>query len=66
MTKKVIQTVLLIALFATPIVTTTNVFAEYFDTKIQEQDKKINELKNESQNTKTELEKITTNLTQNE
>lgn len=66
MTKKVIQTVLLIALFATPIVTTTTVFAEDFDTKIQEQDKKINELKNESQNTKTDLEKITTNVTQNE
>ncbi|AOA03672.1 MAG: peptidoglycan DD-metalloendopeptidase family protein [Carnobacterium sp.] len=66
MTKKVIQTALLIALFATPIVTTTTVFAEDFDTKIQEQDKKINELKNESQNTKTDLEKITTNVTQNE
>ncbi|MGX7418285.1 murein hydrolase activator EnvC family protein [Carnobacterium gallinarum] len=66
MNKKIIQTVVLIALLAAPFAASTTVFADSFDTKIQEQDQKINDLKNKTNNTKTDLEKINDSVVANE
>lgn len=64
--KKVIQAMVLATLLASPFTTSTVAFADSFDTKIQEQDKKIDDLKNKTKDTKSDLEKINDSVVENE